>query len=84
MKPEKRVKSQPEQFSFGDDHVLQVDRKNKSLLKQKLKVEKQKDKLRKELERQRKKGNLMQVEQEKQEVVLPVKNKKAKNIKQKK
>jgi hypothetical protein len=84
MKPEKRVKSLPEQFSFGDDHVLQVDRKNKSLLKQTLKVEKQKDKLRKELERQRKKENRMQVEQEKQDVVLPVQNKKVKNKKQKK
>ena len=73
--------SQPEQFSFGGDHVLQVDRKNKSLLKQKLKVEKKKDKLRKKLERQRKKENRMQVVQEKQAVVLPVQNKKAKNIK---
>ena len=83
MKPETRVKSKPEKFSFEDDHVLQVDRKNKSLLKKKVKVEKQKDKLRKELERQRKKENTMQLDQEKQEVVLPVQKKKDNNLKQK-
>eukprot|EP00092_Neocalanus_flemingeri_P095300 GFUD01121240.1.p2 GENE.GFUD01121240.1~~GFUD01121240.1.p2 ORF type:complete len:103 (+),score=43.37 GFUD01121240.1:39-347(+) len=53
MKPQKRAKKVPEKFSYQVDHVLQIDRKQKSLLKKKLVEDKQKDKLRKQQERLR-------------------------------
>ena len=35
MKPEQRAQKAPEKFTFPEDHVLQIDRKEKGLLKMK-------------------------------------------------
>jgi hypothetical protein len=60
MKPEARTKKVPVPFSYQEDHVLQIDRKRKSLQKKKQEEDRQKDKLRKENERQKKKEKKVQ------------------------
>ena len=61
MRPAGRDKKAPEMFTFGEDHVLQIDRKQKSLNKQKGMLNKQKERLRKQQERLVKKEPLAKV-----------------------
>ena len=57
MKPEQRAQKAPEKFTFPEDHVLQIDRKEKSLLKMKKVQDRQVEKLRKQQERLKMKEN---------------------------
>ena len=85
MKPEQRVKTPKKMFSFQAEHVLQIDRKNKSLSKKKSEVEKEKDKVRKHLEREKegiKMNKMKEMENQQQHLETPVKkntNKKCKS-----
>ena len=76
MEPEQRVKNPKKMFSFKAEHVLQIDRKNKTLSKKKAEVEK--EKVRKQLEREKhriKMNKMKEMENKKQQLEIPMKKK---------
>ena len=54
MKPQSRERKVPEKFSHDPDHVLMIDRKEKSIMKKQKKEDQDSDKTRKRAEREQK------------------------------